>query len=503
MEKFDFENLFVLDLANNHQGSIEHGLNVINSHSAVINELGVRAGIKFQFRNIPDFVHPEDQKQSDNKHVPRFLSTKLEWDQYQVLVNQVKENGLLTICTPFDEFSVDKIVELGFDVIKVASCSAKDWPLLNKVAKSGLPIIASTGGLTLEEVDRLVTFFQYHNCDFSLMHCVAIYPTPSENCNLSTITEFKNRYKGVTIGWSTHEDQNDTMPVTVAVGLGAKMFERHIGVETEHNKLNAYSSTPEQTRLWVEGYLKANTLLGSPMRDNITELEEKSLNSLKRGVFANRNISEGETITSDDVYFAFPYREGQISSGEFMHGIATKDIIVDEDISDINTRLESNKEYDTLLDVIAQTNVLLNKANVVLTNDCDIEYSHHYGLENFFDIGTTLITVVNKDYAKKILVQLENQSHPLHMHKLKEETFIVLYGTLVLEVDGVEHLLKTGDKLTVYPNTWHKFYSETGCVFEEISTTALRNDSYYSDPTISVKTHEQRKTKASKLDTYK
>ena len=129
-DRFDFTSLFVLDLANNHQGSLEHGLLVIDEHSKVVTEKTLRAGIKFQFRNLPEFVHPEDQIQSSNKHVPRFLETKLEWHDYEKLVKRVHEHGLLAICTPFDEYSVDKINEMDFDIIKVASFSAKDWPLL-------------------------------------------------------------------------------------------------------------------------------------------------------------------------------------------------------------------------------------------------------------------------------------------------------------------------------------------------------------------------------------
>ena len=69
---------------------------------------------------------------------------------------------------------------MDFDVIKVASCSARDWPLLEKVAASGIPVVASTGGLTQDEVDDLVSYLDHRGCDFALMHCVSIYPTPDE-----------------------------------------------------------------------------------------------------------------------------------------------------------------------------------------------------------------------------------------------------------------------------------------------------------------------------------
>ncbi len=71
---FDFQDLFVLDLANNHQGSVEHGLEVIRRHAEVVRKHGVRAAVKFQFRDIDTFVHPRHKRDSTNKHIPRFLS---------------------------------------------------------------------------------------------------------------------------------------------------------------------------------------------------------------------------------------------------------------------------------------------------------------------------------------------------------------------------------------------------------------------------------------------
>ena len=126
---FDFRNLFILDLANNHQGSVEHGLEVIRQHAEVVRKHGVRAAIKFQFRDIDTFIHPDHTRDSSNKHIPRFLSTRLNRDDYQRLFDEVKKQGLYTMCTPFDEPSVELIAEMGFDLIKIASCSARTGPL--------------------------------------------------------------------------------------------------------------------------------------------------------------------------------------------------------------------------------------------------------------------------------------------------------------------------------------------------------------------------------------
>ena len=113
-----------------------------------------------------------------------------------------------------------------------------------------------------------------------------------------------------------------------------------------------------------------------------------------------------------------------------------------------------------------------------------MEISHHYGLENFYSTGMAMITIVNEEYCKKILFLLPGKQHPEQFHKQKKETFHVIYGTLNLELDGRPFLLKPGETQTVKAGVRHKFYSDSGCVIEEISTTHKNEDSFYVDDQI-------------------
>ena len=495
LSSFDFENLFVLDLANNHQGSVKHGLKVIDGCADVVAKHSVRAAIKFQFRDLDTFVHPAHLSGSKNKHVPRFLSTRLSWDQFGKLLAQVKQRGLISMCTPFDERSVDQIVDMGFDLLKVASCSARDWPLLEKVAGSGRPVIVSTGGLTQDEVDDVVSFFEHRASDFALMHCVSIYPTPDAACHLANIATFRARYPGRVIGWSTHEDPADTVPVGLAAALGARMFERHVGVATDEIKLNAYSSTPEQVDAWISAYKKANVIMGGAERGEPLEQERTAINDLKRAVFARRALTAGQTVGREDVYFAFPYVEGAMSSGEWANGIViARDIMPDEALAIKDLDIPRDPNAKVLKDAIHEVKALLNLARVPLNSEFSVEYSHHYGVRNFRKVGAVLINVINREYCKKVLVQLPGQLHPFHFHKRKEETFLVLWGSLHCEVDGRIKVLEPGDSMLVLPGVWHRFWTETGCVFEEISTTHFPNDSVYRDDAINRLSSKQRKT---------
>ena len=101
------DDLFILDLANNHQGSLDHGLNIIHAFGEIARSNGIKAVFKFQFRDLDTLIHPEFTNSKDNKHINRFTSTRLSIDDYSQLLDAVKEEGLLSMCTPFDEKSVD------------------------------------------------------------------------------------------------------------------------------------------------------------------------------------------------------------------------------------------------------------------------------------------------------------------------------------------------------------------------------------------------------------
>ena len=103
MHKFNFQDLFVLDLANNHQGSVAHGTRVIQECADVVERHDVRAVMKFQYRDLPEFVHSDERENPVNKHVPRFLSTRLSWGDFSELVAAVRSRNLLAMCTPFDD----------------------------------------------------------------------------------------------------------------------------------------------------------------------------------------------------------------------------------------------------------------------------------------------------------------------------------------------------------------------------------------------------------------
>lgn len=496
MNEFDFREMFTLELANNHQGSVDHGRRIIREVGRVMQDHGLRGALKFQFRDLDTFIHPDHRGGETNKHINRFLSTRLSKEEFAILADEVRKQNLITMATPFDEASVDQVEELGIEVIKIGSCSATDWPLIEKIAEAGKPVVFSTGGLGFKEIDDLVSFFEHRRVQCAIMHCVAIYPTPDDKLQLSQLELLRNRYPGKPVGFSTHERPDDTVPIQIAVAKGAELFERHVGVETEDIKLNAYSSTPEQIDRWLQAYKKAKALCGvTRMRPEALPEEMASLETLKRGVYARKTLRSGVPISREGVYFAMPYQKGQLEAGQWKDGIqSVVDIEKDHELKAASLQIPKDSDKGVIYPALHLIKAMLNEARIELPTDFKLEISHHYGMANFLRYGVTLIDCVNRNYCKKILVQLPNQRHPAHFHRAKEETFQVLHGVLELELDGRRKTLYPGDTVLIMQGVWHEFWNETGVIVEEISTTHYNNDSFYADKRINRMERSARKT---------
>lgn len=488
--------LFIFEMANNHQGDVEHGKNIIRAIRKVCDGFGqFDFAFKFQYRDLDTFIHPDYKGRQDIKNVKRFQDTRLTLEQFEELLGEVRKNGFLAICTPFDEVSAERIAAHGYDYIKIASCSFNDWPLLEKIAAQHMPVIASGAGSSLEDLQNVTSFFINRDIDLTLMHCIAEYPTENKHLQLNQIDFYHAQFPELRIGFSTHEDPDNMLPVKMAVAKGAEVFEKHVGLPTDTITLNGYSANPEQVRAWLLAAQEAYEACGvCGGRYCPTDKEQADLAALKRGVFVKKPLEAGHAISMDDIFLAFPCQEGQLVASDLskynmiqpIHGLLKENMpIMRKDVTVDNT---SQKTLEIMKGLIK----LLEESKVVVPVGSICELSHHYGLSEFYQTGVAMIDCVNREYCKKILAVLPGQAHPSHYHVKKEETFVVLHGELELMLDGGKKLLHKGDVMTVERNVNHSFSSSSGCIFEEISTTHYQNDSYYKDAKEFV---EPRKTK--------
>ena len=502
-----FKKLFIFEMANNHMGDVGHGLRMIQEFAQVKSDFDFNFAFKFQFRNIDSFIHPLFKDRQDLKYVKRFQETKLSFDDFARLKDEADKFGFKSICTPFDEESVDQIQKLNFDAIKIASCSFTDWPLLEKVATTDTPIIASTAGATLAEIDRVVNFFTagddqrlnfdtHRNKQLAIMHCVGEYPTKTEDLELNQITLLKNRYPNIAIGFSTHEEPNETDAVKLAVAKGAEIFEKHVAVETDEFPKNAYSATPEQAYDWLLSAKRAIEICGSEnIRNNPASKELNDLRQFKRGVYALEDVEGGQEISEDLIFYAFPNQPGQLLANDISNTIDYKcrnKIKALEPVNSSNVTQKLKRNEGVVNRVIEDVKKMLNKASVSYPGRANFELSHHYGIDKIYEFGTVMLTVVNREYCKKLIISLPGQSHPEQYHLEKEETFHVLDGELSLLLDGNPRTLRKGDVCTIERGVRHSFSSESGAIIEELSTSHNPEDSYYTDD--SIMKNQERKT---------
>ena len=317
-----FEDLFVLEMANNHWGRLDRGKRIVDDFSKVVRYNGIRASIKLQFRDVDSFIHKDHVKREDVRYIKKTIDTRMSREHFSELVDHIKKSGCIPTATPFDEASVDFAEQLDLPMLKIASSDLNDWVLIEKIATTKKPVIASTGGSSLKDIDDLVTFFENRRIPLAINHCVSLYPSEDQQLELNQIDFLRQRYPGLTIGFSSHEYNDWHSSMLIAYGKGARTFERHIDIDADGIPVSSYCTTPEKCDEWFKAFKKAKEMCGgSGTEKRIPTREEvQYLDALVRGVYAKHDLAEGHRLTDNDVYLAVPLLKGQISCRELIAG---------------------------------------------------------------------------------------------------------------------------------------------------------------------------------------
>jgi len=324
-----FRNLFVLEVANNHWGSVERGQRIIGSFAQIVRFNNVRAAIKLQFRDGSHFVQPAFQGREDIRYIKKTEATKLERHEYALLIESIREQGCIPMATAFDEASVDLCEEFDLPIIKVASSDINDWFLLERIAKTRKPVIVSTGGSSEKDVDDLVAFFRNRNIPLALNHCVSLYPTEDGELELNQVDYLRRRYPELVIGFSTHEYNDWTSSMLISYAKGARTWERHVDIDADGMAVSPYCSLPHQVDAWFKAFHKAREMCGASGESKRIphRREVEYLDTLVRGVYVKRDLPAGyqfHHLSADlDFYLAIPLQKGQLSCREIMNGQKT------------------------------------------------------------------------------------------------------------------------------------------------------------------------------------
>jgi len=324
-----FENLFVLEVANNHWGSVDRGLKIINDYGKICRYNNVKAAIKLQFRDVGAFIHSSYKGTSKSRYIKKTEDTELTKNEFLMLIEEIKNVGCIPMATPFDENSVDLCIEFDMPIFKIASSDINDWALIEKIADYNRPVIISTGGASLKDSDDVVEFFRKRNIPLALNHCVSLYPSEDSELELNQIDFLKDRYPQNVIGFSTHEYHDWFSSMLISYAKGARTWERHIDIEYpegDSRTVSKYCSLPYQIDEWFKAHKKAIEISGgsSDTKRVPSKKEIEYLDDLVRGIYAKRTLQSGYIFNKEslleDFYLSIPLHKSQLSCREILNG---------------------------------------------------------------------------------------------------------------------------------------------------------------------------------------
>ena len=336
----------IAEVGHNHQGSLVKAIDLL--HAA--REVGVDA-VKLQKRDNRSlytramYDQPYDHENSFGKtygeHREALELSDKDWFE---LMHQAREIGITLFGTSFDAASADFLAELGAPAFKIASADLVNTPLLRQVACYGKPIFLSTGGGTIEDVERAVDAILPINPQLCLLQCTAAYPAESEDLNLRVITSFRERFPDLVIGLSDHQS-GYTMSL-LGYMLGARVIEKHFTLNhawkgTDH----AFSLMPDGMRRLVRDLRRAPAALGDGVKRPL-DCEESAIRKMGKNLVAARELPSGHVLAPGDIDAKSPaegglppYELGRVLGRKLRRRLAEEAPVTFEDLEPVEEPL--------------------------------------------------------------------------------------------------------------------------------------------------------------------
>lgn len=294
----------------NHNGIFETAKTLVNVAAGA----GANS-VKFQMI-YPDGLYLrrlfQDGQYIDNEVFQKRLASMLSDDDYRNLAAYCKAKGIGFSASVFDRRGIDLLDELDVGFFKIASCDLNNSRLLIEAAERGRRLVISTGMASLGEIERAVSdMVATGNTDIVLMHCVSVYPCPTERMNLSFLDVLKRAF-GFPVGLSDHTE--NSLSGAIAIAMGAKWVEKHFTLDREAEGFDhAYAMEPVDFAQFV-GDMRSAAEACRRQSVKVQSDEAGVKIRARRGLHAARDIQEGEVLRETDVLVVRP--EGPLSPND-------------------------------------------------------------------------------------------------------------------------------------------------------------------------------------------
>jgi|TARA_R110002073_G_scaffold5589_5_gene34234 pseudaminic acid synthase len=296
------ERVFIIaELSGNHGQDIDKALKLIELAA----EAGVDA-IKLQtytpdtmtLNSDNDEFHIRDGLWKGETLYSLYEKAYTPWEWTPILMKKANELGMVLFSSPFDVTAVAHLEEHGCPAYKIASCEITDHILLRRIGETGKPVIISSGGASLEDLESaLSTLRSSGTKDIAMLKCTAAYPADPADANLKTMVHMRDTFD-VIPGLSDHT-LGPVVPIA-AVALGAKVIEKHFTTSRDSGGVDdAFSLTPTELSDMVKYVRIAEKCVGTLMYGGVKS--EDAAKKYRRSLYSCKDIKSGDTISDTNI----------------------------------------------------------------------------------------------------------------------------------------------------------------------------------------------------------
>ena len=249
--------------------------------------------------------------------------------EYRHFKNVADKHGVLLFATPFEQDSALFLDKIGIGLFKIASCDVKNVPFVRFVASFCKPMLISTGGASVDDIERLYNAIYPVNPNFAFLHCVSLYPNTDDCLNLNVLRWFLDEYPEHLAGFSSHHA--GILPLMVARTLGASIFEVHFTLNrgwrgTDHG----FSVEPRGLETLCTDLKRVSVMMGNGYKFVHPDETTGFVSKMGKGIYLNKPLPAGHIIREIDICIKSPsgdgfqpYEVGEVVGGTLVADCAT------------------------------------------------------------------------------------------------------------------------------------------------------------------------------------